>query len=176
MKRNKGFTLIEMLVVISIITLLAALLVVLIKGVMDRARNGKTHALVRSLDQMCHAYKVDYNVFPPASPYAGSANLHFYLGRNRTIVTQHNNDGSPAISVQRKPYTDFTRDQLIGSPANTYPNPPVQLMDAYGFSIQYINPGLKIPTGVDIWSMGKDGITNAAAAITDDIGNWIRDF
>ena len=175
MRRQAGFTLVEMLVVIAIITILAALVVVLISGVIDRARNEARAGLVKSLDQVSHGYHTEFKVWPPSTPYSESQNLHFYLGRNWTQVKTWNNDGTPAITTAAKPFREFKRRELEGNPASAYPNPPRKIIDSYGRPLRYTNPGVKVASAVDIWSEGKDMITDPSLGGGDDIGNWIRD-
>jgi len=164
---RRGFTLVEMLVVISIILLLCALVVVLIKGSIDRSKNAKSKSLIEMLDKACSDYRVDFGVFPPGP---GSQNLHLALGSPRTMVTAHNVSG-PNISTLKPPYIEFRRDMLPLTATSTSPTPPQVIVDAWERDVQYINPGLNNTKAVDIWSIGKD-----AADPLDDIANWIRDY
>lgn len=166
---KEGFTLVELLVVITIIMLLIGLLVVLIRGIVDKARNTKTAAIVKMLDQGCHSYHTDYGVFPP-NDMSGSASLHKYLGKDRMIDAQFVESGV-APKIKKPPIIQFNMDILDGNPTTTEPNPPVKIIDAWGKPVRYANPGVKNRKAVDIWSDGKDDTDPA-----DDINNWDKDY
>ena len=85
MSRKKGFTLVEILVVITIITLLVSLMVVLIANIIDRARYAKTAATIKLLDEACKSYHLDFGVYPPKDRGVNSASLHHHLGIERRI-------------------------------------------------------------------------------------------
>jgi len=178
MRRARGFTLIEMLVVIAIITILAALLVVLIGGILDRSKNSATYALIKKMDMACRTYSQEYwSTWPPTTPYNGSANLHFYLGNRWIRATQFNPDGTvAAVSKDQKPFVEFKRHELEGNPSNPSPGTtPKQVIDAWGKPVGYKWPGDPKQSGTDgfdIWSTGKDG----AKGTVDDIANWIKDY
>lgn len=165
---RRGFTLVEILVVICIMTILMALLVVIIRGAIDRARTEKTRAIISTLSAACDSYKQDFGIFPPSNPHKESANLHLYLGRKRRMVEQRSQDGTNDIVVDRDPYIrDFRKDWLIPGAPNNYPDPPSEVIDAWDQPLHYRSPGLKNKRGVDIWSDGRNTKTDE-----DDLGNW----
>lgn len=169
-RARRGFTLVELLVVITIIMLLVGLLVVLIRGMVDRSRNAKTTAIVKMLDQGCHEYHTDYGKFPPQD-MPKSQSLHKYLGADRIVTAAYVEPGRPAPTIKKPPIIDFRIDMLEGPPASTDPNPPVNVIDAWGKVIEYANPGTYNKKAVDIWSLGKDD-----ADPEDDMNNWVKDF
>lgn len=62
---KKGFTMIELLVVISIIGLLAAILLVAYQGARKTARDGKRKADVEMIRSALEMYKADKGYYPP---------------------------------------------------------------------------------------------------------------
>jgi len=165
-RRPGGFTLLEILIVITIITILMALLVVLVKGVITRAREAKTVAIIEILNKGCEDYKNAYNTFPRAGPHRDSANLHYYLGCNRKEVMQYSQDGNHIV-VAKPPFLEFRREMLVPEATNGYPDPPSEIVDAWGRPVHYKNPGEHNKRGVDIWS---DGVSDKDEE--DDLGNW----
>ena len=177
--REGGFTLIEMLVVIAIILTLMALLVVLIKGMIDKARWAKTASTIRMCDQACHTYRIDFGIWPKDDKGGDSKSLHYYLGRDRLIRAFESN--APSVPIIRKPpLIEFNADtlDLVGN-AVPDPNSPLDVIDAWGKHIRYRSSA---PTynkqAVDIWSQGANGTlegdpTNSAF---DDVTNWVKDF
>jgi prepilin-type N-terminal cleavage/methylation domain-containing protein len=169
--RRAAFTLVELLVVIVIIAILASLLVVLIKGMIDKSRNTATKALIDILNKGCESYKIDEGLYPPSSPYSGSQNLHFYLGGSRLYIAQYGATAADNITAQRPPLVEFKREWLDPSASSTFPNPPTYVYDRWEKQVQYQVPGVNNPKSVDIWSKGKND-TDAG----DDLANWIRDY
>lgn len=64
-----GFTLIEMLVVISIIAVLAAILMPVISSVQEKARQARCTSNLLQLSSALKAYKTDFGVYPQ-NPYS----------------------------------------------------------------------------------------------------------
>jgi prepilin-type N-terminal cleavage/methylation domain-containing protein len=62
---HSAFTLIEMLTVIAIIGILAAILIPTVTAVMRKARVVQATADIRQLDQAATAYNLDFGAFPP---------------------------------------------------------------------------------------------------------------
>ena len=167
MKGRKGFTIIEMLVVITIILILTSLLAMFIKGTIERAKNAKTSTFIRLLDEGCHTYKVDYGVFPKPDGANSSRVLHQSLGSPRKIAAQHSD---PPIWTNKGPIIEFKNDMLkgTGDPVTS----PMPLVDAWDQELKYANPGKQNPMAVDIWSPGNDG----SEMTDDDLNNWTKDY
>lgn len=176
-RRARGFTLVELIVVIAIITLLMALLSVFIVGVLDRAANAKAKAIVEGLDKACQTYKLEYNVYPPDNK-GDSRNLHFYLGGDRMVSKGRSDDGN-SILVKAPPILSFPTDWLkLTKGQMPDPKQPVPIVDPWDALVRYKVPGNYNKKGVDIWSPGKNGQDDLVdpGGETDDICNWIKEY
>jgi len=68
MKRNrKGFTLIELLIVVAIIGIIVAIAIPNLLNAIQRAKQKRTMADMRSIGTAAEAYSIDYNAYPPAA-------------------------------------------------------------------------------------------------------------
>jgi prepilin-type N-terminal cleavage/methylation domain-containing protein len=173
---RRGFTLVELIVVIAIITLLMVMLVVMIRSLIEKARYAKTAATITMLDKGCASYRIDFGVFPPADK--GERSLHHYLGIDRFIAVQKG--GASEIKTKKPPIIEFPLDVLKdggGSPAPDAKLRPVPILDAFEGVIQYANPGKWNKKGVDLWSRGADGKDQLDPAHPDfdDVTNWNKE-
>jgi prepilin-type N-terminal cleavage/methylation domain-containing protein len=66
-KRLRAFTLIELLIVVAIIAILAAIAVPNFLEAQTRSKVSRAKADLRSLATACEAYQVDWNAYPPNS-------------------------------------------------------------------------------------------------------------
>ena len=64
LRDRKGFTLVELLVVIVIIALLAALLLPALTSALCSARQGTAKKLMSNLETACSVYNTDYGTYP----------------------------------------------------------------------------------------------------------------
>ena len=72
MKReSKGFTLIELLIVVAIIGIIAAIAIPNLLNAIDRGKQKRTMADMRSLGTAVESYAVDNNVYPAVATAAG---------------------------------------------------------------------------------------------------------
>jgi len=178
MTRRKGCTLVEILVVITIITLLVSLLVVLVGNIIERARYAKTAAVIKLLDEACKTYNLDFGQYPP-NDLQDSRSLYRHLGSPRKLQTQKSDMGA-ALVTTKPPIVEFKGD-MLGDSKSGPPDPrtnPVPIVDGFDNPIRYKVPGKYNKKGVDIWSPGKDGKDQLDSSLPDydDVTNWSKEF
>jgi general secretion pathway protein G len=143
MPSQSGFTLIEIMVVVVILGILAALVVPRIMGRPDEARIIAAKQDINSLLQALKLYRLDNRSYPTTEQGL------------QALVTK------PA--TQPLPPNWKTGGYLDRLPK-----------DPWGRDYQYINPGVRTPTDVDVFSYGADG--QAGGEGTDsDVGSWGSD-
>ena len=69
-QKSKGFTLIELLIVVAIIGILAAIAIPNLLNAIDRGKQKRTMADLRSIGTAVESYAVDNNVYPVAATAA----------------------------------------------------------------------------------------------------------
>ena len=69
-KKNKGFTLIELLIVVAIIGIIAAIAIPNLLNAIDRGKQKRTMADLRSMGTSIEEYSIDNNFYPSASSMA----------------------------------------------------------------------------------------------------------
>lgn len=177
MEKNSGFTMIELLIVIGVITLLTGIVVVGGGLLRTRARKDATAMLINRIKVGLNEYYLAFDAYPPSEGnYDGSQNLYYFLGRVMEIERGYD----PAIGQMMKKKVGpavtggFAKNELKGD----------YIIDAWGNSLFYRNPGEdhsgalgKNNTAfVDIESAGPNGVFNDdGSADDDDINNWKQD-
>jgi type II secretion system protein G len=79
MRNQKGFTLIELLIVVAIIGIIAAIAIPNLLNAIDRGKQKRTMADMRSIGTAIESYAVDNNFYPKGMSNAGSAALTPFL-------------------------------------------------------------------------------------------------
>jgi len=69
-RNSKGFTLIELLIVVAIIGIIAAIAIPNLLNAIDRGKQKRTMADLRSIGTAVESYAVDNNVYPVAADVA----------------------------------------------------------------------------------------------------------
>jgi prepilin-type N-terminal cleavage/methylation domain-containing protein len=72
-QRVSGFTIVELLIVIVVIAILAAIVIVAYNGVQGRARDSRRLQDAETIVKALEAYKVTHGNYPPAVSTAGAA-------------------------------------------------------------------------------------------------------
>lgn len=62
--KNNGFTIVELLIVVVVIAILAAITIVSFNGIQARAQDTKRISDINSISKVLAMYKVDYGVYP----------------------------------------------------------------------------------------------------------------
>ncbi len=132
---RRGFTLFEMLLVLTIIGLLMGLVIYSLSGVTGDAQRQKAQADILTLREGLTAYQMECGSLP--STDQGLKALW----------------SKPTV----EPLPQHWSRQMDG-----------EVLDPWGHSYQYVNPGKHNPDSYDLYSMGPDGQTNP----DDIIGNW----
>jgi general secretion pathway protein G len=128
LRNNVGFTLIELMVVIIILGLLAAIVMPRVVGETDRARYEQAKVQMRILEDALKRYKLDNGVYPS---------------------TEQGLD-----SLVRKPSTGVLPRNW---PEGGYLDKTEIPIDPWGNQYIYVSPGLHSPD-YDIRSFGADGL------------------
>lgn len=156
--RARGFTLVELLVVIVIIALLAALLLPALTKALCSGRQGAAEHLIDNLTQAAKNYELDCNAYPPNAGASDSNQLVYWL---------------KSQGPKKLPYFEFQPDMLDG--ANNVMS-PIRATD----TIHYKNCAMNYPTNMtdpashnktscDMWCTDCSGSTTTP---NDRVNNW----
>ena len=143
--KKNSFTIIELLAVITIIAILAAMTIGVYSYIRTKTYNDKTIATIKKVEMAMRSFKHDNGYYIPES---NSQNL---------VINTSNNDLYKYLD-----YTKMTHNGQINSSGI--------LVDAWGREIIYKNPGDTNRTMFDLISYGKDGNDNSGGG--DDITNF----
>jgi len=152
---KKGFTLVELLVVIVIIAILASLLLPALGRVLCNGRAAGVTTLVNQLSQACKMYEQDQNVYPPEMASYDAAALVVPLstpGPKRVPYFEFQPgtlNASGSIINLLYPSTEILRYR------NNAPNWPANISD----------PTAHNKTSVDLWARDCSGVP-------DGINGW----
>lgn len=106
-KQNNGFTIVELLIVIVVIGILAAITIAAYNGVQQRANNTAIIASAKSTFSLIKSYKATYGSYPSLGGYCVTTD-NSCVNYNSTAVTSNNTSW-------------MTELRKIGNPANTVP-------------------------------------------------------
>ncbi|MBC7546160.1 prepilin-type N-terminal cleavage/methylation domain-containing protein [Candidatus Saccharibacteria bacterium] len=114
-KRSQGFTIVELLIVIVVIGILAALVITTYAGIQGKARNTKRQTDITTLQTQVEAYYTQNNAYPAMAQlndptWTGSPGNNM-KSLDRVALADPSNTGT----------SDTARQQLVAAPvANSY--------------------------------------------------------
>jgi len=79
MRKEKGFTLIELLIVVAIIGIIAAIAIPNLLNAIDRGKQKRTMADMRSIGTAIESYAVDNNFYPKGMSNANAATISGFV-------------------------------------------------------------------------------------------------
>jgi prepilin-type N-terminal cleavage/methylation domain-containing protein len=164
-KLLRGFTIVELLVVIVVIAILAAITIVAYNGIQQRAQYSKLSAGLNSYEKASQLYKVDHGVFPHTDGYQSGclgrpedypATADFQQGQcglTGGAMGSINNDINTALAPYLTPVPDLGGLPIITySDGSKYRGVYYEGNDTY-FYYEYGMPnGSTCPYGKDTWS------------------------
>jgi prepilin-type N-terminal cleavage/methylation domain-containing protein len=117
-KRRAGFTIVELLIVIVVIGILAAIVIIAYMGIQERARSTKFGADVRAIISKAEAYKVLNDVYPNGvdnTCITFSPNPEATLPQNITVFYFHFPAAQPS---------DLDYNTVVGGATDGYTSVP----------------------------------------------------
>jgi prepilin-type N-terminal cleavage/methylation domain-containing protein len=99
MRSNRGFTLLEMAVVLAVIAILAAILTPIVTGYIDQARVTRANSDTKKIAQAVLLYKRDTSVFPGYAAYANG------VAADSTVKACLTSDGTTPTAAQSAAYS-----------------------------------------------------------------------
>ena len=142
--RRSGFTLVEMLVVVGILSLLMGLLLPSLLKATTKAKITETDALIKQLVAALQEYEHDYGDYPATSLqdegyYSNKVNDGI---ESLLVHLSSKAKGSPYIELEEKYYDNLDRDKIPSSyPLNWFfgDNQAREIVDSWGNPLVYFH-------------------------------------
>ena len=126
--KSRGFTLIELLIVVAIIGIIAAIAIPNLLNALDRGKQKRTMADIRSIAAAVEQYSVDETIYPTAATITDLANIIEPVFITQTPMT----DGWNRLFIISSASTDYTIGSggKDGGALNVIGGPTTNMTDA----------------------------------------------
>jgi len=167
-KPRGGFTLVELLIVMAIIGILAALTIKTMGGMQHAANRKRASSEMAALTTALESYKAEYGNYPLGDNDQGEGKAP---GTNNSFLRLYlsgaTNEEAMEVNPNRKVFMDF--HSKMGTKTNDQSDIDQPVLDPFGEPYGYTFPGVKERNGknqFDLWS--RVNSTNVEQWIT----NW----
>ncbi|MDA3797586.1 MAG: prepilin-type N-terminal cleavage/methylation domain-containing protein [Kiritimatiellae bacterium] len=154
---KKGFTLVEMLVVIAIIGILMALLFPAFTSVVKKAKVTKAKTEVAQIEQAWKQFLMDYKEFPPS--------ISGQVEGMSSDVVKHLTGDNDIVNIRKTMYMELDPDEIYKDPWGRAYN--IQLDVSVPQPHPWANDVAEINKQVLVWSYGPN-----LQDVRDNISNW----
>jgi len=173
-QKQGGFTIVELLIVIVVIGILAAITIVAFNGIQNRANNLKVISIVESYTTALKIYAADHGAYPTMTSCLGVGYLdqqcHFdagmYVENNgnfNTVALKPYMSNIPTVKSVRSPLSGKWVDTAFYTVNNASYN-------ATGSAIAFAQYGVSSCPSVG----GLRELSNSPTSFTDGSGVWCR--
>ncbi len=147
---KRGFTLVELMVVIGVIIVIAASILTILPGMREKVQEKATQTFMERLEIAIERYYDDNRSYPAT-------------GTETTAIEDLKKALQPSDPTSKQ-YIEFNDDDLDNN----------IIIDKWGNPFVYLHPGTHNTTTYDLYSTGPDGTTSSSGDDADDINNWSR--
>jgi len=163
--RVKGFTIVELLIVVVVIAILAAITIVAYNGIQNRAKASATQSAVSQAVKKIGLYKVDN---ADQSPDAATFNTLVVSTNAATYQYTPGSNGAFCVTA--------TTNNLSYFASNTQTTPALGTCSGHGANgataITNLIPNPSVESDVAGWSLAINGSTASRSASAALFGNW----
>ena len=119
-KTKSGFTIVELLIVIVVIGILAAITIVAYNGIQQRARNNQTTQALVSWTKAINLYKADKGVWPPYYTCLGVGYKYGSAGTATSGTAQCRQTSVSDVAVEDAGFKTAMQEYVSGNPTPAF--------------------------------------------------------